>query len=287
MKKLGIEGIYIDDTGNPGVKAPSVFLPESRKSWAAIIIPQEIANEIETAMTIFLGGVKKDYGVNELHFTDIYSGRGVWKDVAVAERIEIFDLMTMLISKFNIPILYQTFSEEFKNDHKEFWDSVGEVKFPFWNFNKIEHIGYFLLLIKTKEVLRDLRSQDACFNHIFQIYTDEGMAKHGSQQVVPVREQQYFKKSIIFQSSESCIGLQISDFVAFVMSKSQRILMEKKSGELLSPPGRQIMSITPKLNLWTGDLIKVDEKQFSKEGYEFILKKDRKNKKLPISPQKK
>ena len=51
---MGIDGIYIDDAGNPGASSPSVFLSESRKSWAAIIIPQEIADEVEVAMRLFL-----------------------------------------------------------------------------------------------------------------------------------------------------------------------------------------------------------------------------------------
>tara|TARA_B100000686_G_scaffold207559_1_gene214478 strand:- start:1173 stop:1460 length:288 start_codon:yes stop_codon:yes gene_type:complete len=92
-------------------------------------------------MTLFVGGVKKDYRVNEIHLIVIYGGRGVCKDVAVAKRIEIFDLMTMSISRFNISILYQTFSDEFKNDCQQFWDGPGEIKFPFWNFNKIGHIS--------------------------------------------------------------------------------------------------------------------------------------------------
>ena len=238
-------------------------------------------------MKIFLGGVKQDYGVNELHFTDIYSGRGAWEGVAVAERIEIFDLMASLVLKFDIPVLYQTFSEEFRNDRKESWDSLGEIEFPFWDFNKIAHIGYCLLLVRTKDVLRDLRSLDTCFNHIFQIYTDEGMAKRGSQQKVPINPHQYYEKSIIFQSSESCIGLQISDFVAFVISRSQRIMMKKNAGEYFSPADKHILSIAEKLNHWTMDLIQANESHFSREEYEFLLKKDRKNKKLSALPKKK
>ena len=90
---MGIEGVYIDDSGNPGADSPSVFLPESRKSWAAIIIPSSISDELKTGMSIFLRGVKEDFNADELHFTDIYSGRGVWKNVSVKKRIEIFDLI--------------------------------------------------------------------------------------------------------------------------------------------------------------------------------------------------
>ena len=46
--RLGIEGIYIDDAGNPGAIA-LVFLSESRKSWAAVIIPESVSDKLETA----------------------------------------------------------------------------------------------------------------------------------------------------------------------------------------------------------------------------------------------
>ena len=101
---MSIEGIYIDDSGNPGAKSPSTFLTDSRKSWAAIIIPNKISEELEKIMSIFLTGIKQDYGLDELHFTDIYSNRGVWKKESAEKTMEIFDLMTIIVSKFEIPI---------------------------------------------------------------------------------------------------------------------------------------------------------------------------------------
>jgi hypothetical protein len=121
---------------------------------------------------------------------------------------------------------------------------------------------------------------------LFQIYIDEGLAKHDSQQIVPVEAEDYFHETVKFKSSEKCLGLQIADFTAFVVSKSQRIMMEKKAGNQLSRADRHILSIIPKLNHWTLELATFDEKQFSQDGYEFILKKDRKAKGLQLTPEK-
>jgi hypothetical protein len=70
----------------------SDFLSPSRKSWTAVIVPSSVADDVANALNIFVGGVKGEFGASELHFIDIYSGRGKWKDVAVGKRIEIFGL---------------------------------------------------------------------------------------------------------------------------------------------------------------------------------------------------
>ncbi len=237
-------------------------------------------------MTLFLSGIKQDYNLNELHFTDIYSGRGIWKKESVEKRIEIFDLMAMLISKLNLPIFFQSFSDEFRNDHRDFWDYLDGIGLNFWNFQKTEHIGYFLLLLQLKNSVKILRKQSRDFNNRLQIYTDVGLAKENAEVALPIKSDDIFYEVIKFQSSEATIGLQIADFVAFVISKSQRIQLEKKAGENFSDSERHILSIVAKLNHWSLDLNNVDPINFSKEGYEFLLMKDRKEKGLPLMPKK-
>jgi hypothetical protein len=283
---MSIKGIYIDDSGNPGASAPSPFLTSSRKSWAAVIIPESISSDIEHVMSVFLDGIKQDFGAQELHFTEIYSGKGVWKGVSVKKRIEIFDLMVSVVSGFHIPILYQTFSDEFRKDHKELWDKVASLDTGFWNFSRVDHISYFMLLLQIKDAIRSLRKNSADFKQKFRIFTDEGLAKDGSAQSVPCQREDIFEGDISFLNSQRSVGLQIVDFAAFVISKSQRIMMEKSAGVRFSDAERHILNIVPYLNHWSLDLIKVDEESFSREGYEFILKGDRKKKGLALKPKK-
>ena len=284
---MSIEGIYLDDTGNPGEEALSVFLPESRKSWAAVIITNKIASQVEFAMNIFLEGIKKDFGADELHFTDIYSGRGVWKNVNVEERIKMFDLMTELVAGFNLPILYQSFSEEFRNDNKNYWDSLEKLQISPWNFKKVEHISFLLLLFRTKQSLNDKRLSNDFSDEVFQVYSDEGIAKDGSELKLPFEFGDNLKESVIFKSSQNSIGIQIADFAAFLISRSQRITMNKSTNKLFQRQDTHILSSVSKLNHWTLEMTKVDENLISKEGIEYLLMKDRKEKGLPIKPKKK
>ena len=280
-----LHGIYIDDAGNPGASSPSKFFPESKKSWCGVIIPSKISNEISTAMSIFLNGVKMDYGVEELHFTDIYSGRGAWKSVSVKKRIEVFDLMSLLCTSYNLLVFYQTWSKEFKSDHKEFIEAVKEFDREFWDMESVAHFGLILLLVRLKEGMRELRKSTKDFNECFQVYIDEGIAKAGSSIQIPLKGQDIFEQNLYFDSSKNNFGIQIADFLAFIISRSQWLMMKKKAGNEFSEADRHILSINSKLNHWTLGLIKVNEATFSKEGLEFLMMRDRQNKGLLPVPK--
>src|SRR3989442_9605087 len=109
-------GIYIDEAGTPGAVSPSAFLHTDRKSWAAVVIPETAAPELATALEIFLEGIGSDYAAQELHFADIYGGRGAFKDIPIEKRFELIDLMASIFEKFQLPILFQTCSPEFLSE---------------------------------------------------------------------------------------------------------------------------------------------------------------------------
>ena len=55
---MGKRGIFIDDAGNPGSVSKSKFLPESRKSFCAVIIPDQVYASVEKGMQIILDLIK-------------------------------------------------------------------------------------------------------------------------------------------------------------------------------------------------------------------------------------
>jgi len=93
--------------------------------------------------------------------------------------------------------------------------------------------------------------------------------------------QDIFKEKAYFESSENNLGIQIADFCAFIISRSQWIMMNKKGGEDFGPD-KHILGINSKLNHWNPDIqyIKGDENFMSKEGFEFFMKRDRQKKGL-------
>lgn len=283
---MSIKGIYIDDAGTPGVKSASPdFLHESRKSWAAVVVPETISEEVSHALSIITEGVRNAFSADELHFTDIYSGRGVWKKVSVNERIELFDLMQMILTKFSLPVFYQTWSEEFANDIRH--TNLLETKIGnFWDFSKIPHFGLFRLLLQIKEKLPELRRVSGDFQEEFQLTIDQGLAKEGREVVTPILAPGILKPNLIFEDSKKSPGLQLADFAAFVISKSQWIQFKKKPGKKFSDADRHIIELASSLNHWTLDVVSVDEESSSGEGLEFYMKRDRMDKGLRPKPKK-
>ncbi len=95
MADLSRGVIAIDDSGTPGAQSRSTALPPSRKTWAAAIIHPDMVSNASQAMSIFLDGIRPDFAADELHFTDIYGGRGAFKGVADKR---LFELMTAIFT---------------------------------------------------------------------------------------------------------------------------------------------------------------------------------------------
>jgi len=284
---IDLNGIFIDDAGTPGVKPPSKFLPESRKSWCGVVIPSKISNDVATAMTIFIEGVKSDYGAEELHYTDIYSGRGIWKNVKLEKRIEVFDLMSLVLKNFPLPIFYQTWSTEFQNDHEISFKNSKNAKMEFWNLHRVDHFGLILLVYQIRQGIKELRKLTPDFQEVFQVNVDEGISSAGTATNIPCIKEDIFEGKVQFESSKNNLGIQIADFCAFIVSRSQWIMMNKKGGVDFKRGDKHILEINAKLNHWCPDMhfVKGDEKFISREGIEFLMKRDRQQKGLSLTPE--
>ncbi len=278
-------GIYIDDAGTPGVQSKSKFLPEDRKSYCAVIVPGEVAHQVSIALDIFLNGVKKDYGAEELHFTDIYSGRGVWKKVTVEDRIKVFDLMLMIMSKFRLPVFFQTSSETFEISKMA---QLTSIEGEWWNLSNTSHQALLFLIHVIANELRTFRRESSTppeFREPFEVIVDEGLMKPGAQAELPSWSDVVLDKKLIFSSSASCPGLQLADFAAFCISRAQWISARIDPGSRSTPADLHILDATGRLNIWNLPMLVVDRENYSRGSYEWAIMKDRKNKGLPVIPK--
>ena len=139
-----------------------------------------------------------------------------------------------------------------------------------------------LLLFQMREGIKEIRkgiSDD--FDESFQLYIDEGIAKAGNSIPIPCKGGDIFKETVYFEPSENNLGIQIADFCAFIISRSQWIMMNKKGGKDFGPD-KHILEINSKLNHWSPNIQYIigDEKFMSKEGFEFFMTRNRQKKGL-------
>jgi hypothetical protein len=267
-------GIYVDDAGTPGVQSPSDFLHADRKSWAAVIVPDSAAAQVATALDIFLAGFGAEFGARELHFTDIYSGRFAFDGVAIEKRYELIDLMATIFAKFQLPILFQTCSPEFMSEIRQmsrFDFSVGPL-----NLNKHDHLSLLYLLFQVRCFMTE-HSQH--FKRALPVIVDEGLAKAGAAIDVPTWSDLIQGGRIEFHRSHESPFLQLADFAAFAIARTQWLAAK---GNL---KGRDLQFLrivsAERLCMINLPLVNMSAEDLGPAKYDEILRRDRRSKGLP------
>lgn len=279
--------IYVDDSGNPGVDSGSEFLPSSRKSWTAVIVPSAIAGIVQTAMNIVLAGVRDEFGVEELHFTNIYSGEGPWKLVTPHRRAEMISIMADLMDRLSLPVVHQTVSDFTLRDHPDFWRSLGGKRVDGWNLEDISHFGLLLLCSKVSKHIRTMKDngpQD--FELPLPLYVDEGLMSAGGKRKLPNWSDVIDGPTAYFRRSTDVPGIQLADFAAFIITRSQWIAVKRCSGEVLIRADELILRAAAGLNILNLPMRRTTPGELVRENYEDWLAADRVAKGLAPRPPK-
>jgi hypothetical protein len=96
-------GVFIDDTGSPGLVTPG--LHAQRKSWVAVLVPPHQTAEVMDQLPNALSALE-DLGLEspELHFSDIWAGRGEFSELDLQQRLGIFRFMAHIFSTYRLTV---------------------------------------------------------------------------------------------------------------------------------------------------------------------------------------
>ena len=103
-----MHGVFIDDTGSPGLPDTPAHLHAGRKSWVAVVVPKEQIGEVWRQFPRVLSELGKTVGATELHFTDIYMRSREFRDVPLATRLGVFRFMAYMFATYRFPVFVQT-----------------------------------------------------------------------------------------------------------------------------------------------------------------------------------
>jgi len=277
LESTGI--VAIDDSGTPGTPAKSSSLHLNRKTWVAVIVPAPAIARLRIALKMFIDGVRGDYGVDELHFTDIYNGRGAFKPVPVEKRYELFALMAEMFECFKLPIFVQTCSPENLAEIRSHMTDWPE-NLPWFRLDNHEHIALLFLLCRIRMFVRE---QSEILPRPLPVVIDAGLMKPGSSLSMPGWADLFAHGRATFQNSHENPFLQLADFAAFTIARTQWIASAgvKKHRDL------EFLKTVSADKLWVVNLpagaITPDER--SAVEYERILQADRALKCLPLDPR--
>lgn len=218
-------GVFIDDTGSPGLETPG--LHSKRKSWVAVLVPPSRAAEVMDQLPNALSCLK-EVGVRnpEFHFTDIWAGKGEYAKLDLQARLGIFQFMAYIFASYRFPVLVQTFDPDNATDvqRQADWPShFGPLR-----VSDHEDLALIFLLLRVRQYLKS----PECGNATGCVVVDEGRLANGRSFVLPGLAPTFCAGAVLFASSRSVHSIQLADFAAFVLNRWQLLRVKEKLSDL-------------------------------------------------------
>ena len=89
-------GVFVDDTGSPGLDTAHLGLHPERASWVAVVVSPQDRPEVLEQFPAALAGLSQFVHSAEFHFGDIYAGRKEFRGVPLAVRLALFRFMAAI-----------------------------------------------------------------------------------------------------------------------------------------------------------------------------------------------
>lgn len=258
--------IYIDDSGTPGYISKSKYDTVDRKTWVCLILKPEEQIEAQSQMLSCIDELKSTFGINEFHFTDIYSGTKKFKGIDLQIRLNIFRAFAEIHRITQYPMLIQTFTSDDILRNRIIVDGK-KVKADNFNLKDTSDFALFFLLVRIKQLF----SKNPDYSKPVEIIIDEGRQKKDTAQSCSLLDGILFNDKLYYRSSSDEPLLQLVDFVAFTMNKVRWILTNNKKGAL----DIEFLKIAERANFNILNIIKSPVKINSDfvEEYDSLLKK--------------
>jgi hypothetical protein len=172
-------GVFIDDTGSPGLQSTPPTLHPERKLWVGVVVPPSQMPEVLSQFPGAIEELRRLTGSEEFHFAEIYSGKGDFKDVDLQVRLAIFQFMAEIFRIYQFPIFVQTL------DPRSLSDICSRAPFPNrvgpFNLEKHEDIALLFLLMRIKWHIERTRWRP----YTARVFIDEGYKRNGIAISIP------------------------------------------------------------------------------------------------------
>ena len=223
VRSSGRSCVLVDDSGTPGQVSSSRYLHPSRKTWVAVLTTPEQFRVIAQQLPRALQELTEQTGAKEFHFTDIYRGAGEFKNVAFEVRFAMFALMGSLFRRYMWPVLVQTF------DNADLVSLKGRIKWPpkpgAFNLKMPSDAALLFLAFRVHQFIGENKVEypGPCY-----FVLDEGFRPSRRKIALPVMQSAFSQQSIFSADSREFVALQLADFAAFCVGKTQWLMTKPK-----------------------------------------------------------
>lgn len=243
--------VLIDDSGSRGQVLNIPNRPDESYSWVGVVVPPTMGRYVFDKMDRLLDELRTKYGYNvdELHFVDIYAGNCAWKNVDFDERMNIFRMFSNIVVKDNFYLFNRTLyknNEMFELARKIFPDFAGK------DMNDPNICALSLLLVRIKMFLEGMGWKNSI------VLVDEDIQKPGSFMVEKSLSPFIKNGEIHFCCSKDVAPLQIADFAAYSLHRSQVILGRMENNKLKSNTDKKFLkAVQPIANIYENVFIRL------------------------------
>ena len=239
MSRGDVNGVFIDDTGSPGLATKSANLHPERKSWIAVLVPRAHLPDVMRQFPGALKELERLTGATEFHFSDLYQGRKQFAGVELEIRLRVIEFMAWVFETYKLPAIVQTLDPVTLAE----WKSLPGMTLPDsygpFDFSKPEDAALFFLLSRVRQHIEKNRGP---FPGLSRLFVDEGYKKNGVGicAELDVWKPVFADCLINFAKSSVIHPLQLADFAAFVLNRHQLLLNKSKLSDL----DKELLAIT-------------------------------------------
>ena len=260
--------VLIDDGGTPGQVAGSSYLDPSRKTWVAVIVTPAQMRVISNEMGGALEALQEETGATEFHFTEIYRGAGSFKKASLPLRQALFGFMQHIFGSYMFPIVVQTLSKVDLNElHSR---ATLPKKLGAFDMSKPSDASLLLLLFQVRRFLAEHVSE---YPIPAYVVLDEGFRPADRAIEIPSFREHFHMSSIFTARSAEFHAIQLADFAACCVSRTQWLLAKEKRSKV----DDEFMEIMAglRLNILNLPKLPIDLKTWTPRDYERMLDQDR------------
>jgi len=209
-------GVFVDDTGSPGLPNTPKHLSQARKSWAAVIVPRLQIAEVMEQFPQALEELHETIGATEFHFTHIYQGRKQFEETSPETRMALFEFMAHIFETYGFPVLVQTLDPD-KRVTSSFRDRAPR-RFGRLDLHDYGDLALVLLILRARRFLLERLGESRA-----RLFLDEGRFQAGSSWTIPGLDPPFTGGQVYSVGSSELHPLQLADFAAFTLNRTQLV----------------------------------------------------------------
>ncbi len=175
-----------------------------------------------TAYNEMLGWWQRELGVHELHFIDVFGGRRKFENVQPDKRFALIAGMIELFKAFDLHVMIQSMEDR----DLDAWRGGFNIDADFGPFNlkKSKDFALFFLLVRIVSRLNAMPGPIAPA----YVFVDEGWKQKNRVMRFGGGLGAATLEAIMFGSSREIRPIQIADFAAFALTRSQVLIGKTK-----------------------------------------------------------